>query len=356
MADLFWPGDERAGSHFTAEDFLGAMLAVEEDWLGAQISYLVDSEDLALQAEAGGNPVIPLVELIRETYPTAHRGLTSQDVVDSALMRMAESAVTTLRRDLETVAHGLARLAETHRDTPMVARTLTQHAVPTTFGFRVAAWLTGILDAYDDLGRLTFPQQLGGAAGTRAAMAELGREVPVGVPRWHTTRAPITRLGDALVGCADACARIANDVVTMSRPEIGELAEGAGGGSSTMPNKANPVLSVLIRRAALTTPQLAATLHLAAAQQVDDRADGGWHAEWATLRDLVRRTLTAASQTTTLVGGLEVDTERMAATLAAAGDSVLAEQQKMTDDPAPTYLGDATAYVDQVVARAKEIG
>ena len=106
MVDLFWPGAERAGSHFTAEDFLGAMLAVEEEWLGAPISYLVDSEDLALRAEAGGNPVIALVELIRETYPGAHRGLTSQDVVDSALMRMAESAVSTLRRDLATVVRG----------------------------------------------------------------------------------------------------------------------------------------------------------------------------------------------------------------------------------------------------------
>jgi 3-carboxy-cis,cis-muconate cycloisomerase len=121
-----------------------------------------------------------------------------------------------------------------------------------------------------------------------------------------------------------------------------------------MPNKANPVLSVLIRRAALTTPQLAATLHLAAAQQVDDRADGGWHAEWATLRDLVRRTLVAASQTADLVTGLRVDTDRMAATLAAAGDAVLAEQRSMTDHPAPTYLGDASAYVDQVIARTKE--
>src|SRR6478735_6611656 len=109
----------------------------------------------------------------------------------------------------------------------------------------------------------------------------------------------------------DPCARIANDVVTLSRPEIAELAEGSGGGSSTMPNKANPVLSVLVRRAALTTPQLAATLHLAAAQQVDDRADGSWHAEWATLRDLVRRTLTAASQTVDLVSGLVVHADRM---------------------------------------------
>ncbi len=355
MADLFWPGDDRAGDHFTSESFLAAMVAVEEDWLGRELDVPPDLDWLDREAEIGGNPVIGLVELLREQDDSVHRGLTSQDVVDSALMLMAADACSDLRRDLASVVRRLAGLAESHRDTPMVARTLTQHAVPTTFGFRVAAWLTAVLDAYDDLARLTFPQQYGGAAGTRAAMVELGRDVPGDVPRWHTTRAPVTRIGDALVGCTDACARIANDVLTMSRPEIGELAEGTGGGSSTMPNKANPVLSVLIRRAALTTPQLAATLHLAAAQQVDDRADGGWHAEWAPLRDLVRRTLVAASQTDDLLTGLRVDTDRMAATLAAAGDAVLAEQRSITDDPAPSYLGDAGRYVDEVLARAKRV-
>lgn len=146
----------------------------------------------------------------------------------------------------------------------------------------------------------------------------------------------------------------------MSRPEIGELSEGSGGGSSTMPNKADPVLSVLVQRAALTTPpQLAATLHLAAAQQVDDRADGGWHAEWATLRDLARRTLVAVSQTADLVAGLQVHPDRMAATLAAAGDAVLAEQRSMAEvagrPPAPSYLGDADRQVDRAVARAREL-
>ena len=356
MADLFWPGDDRAGDHFTSESFLWAMVDVEADWLGRPLEVPEHVEWLSNEAELGGNPVIALVGLLREQDARVHRGLTSQDVVDSALMRMAEAAVVSLRQDMHSAITRLATLAEEHRDTPMVARTLTQHAVPTTFGFRVAAWLTAALDADEDLAELDFPDQIGGAAGTRAAMVEIGREIPPGIPRWHTTRAPVTRLGDALVGCTDACARIANDVVTMSRPEIGELSEGSGGGSSTMPHKANPVLSVLVRRAALTTPQLAATLHLAAAQQVDDRADGGWHAEWATLRDLVRRTLVAASQTEDLIAGLVVHADRMAATLTAAGDAVLSEQRTMAaaagQQPAPSYLGDAAAYVDAVVARA----
>ncbi|WP_244931131.1 lyase family protein [Nocardioides sp. W7] len=361
MGDLFWPGDDRAGDHFTSESFLEAMVAVEEEWAGVDLDGVVGPDHLEWlenESEVGGNPVIGLVERLRDGTGIArlHRGLTSQDVVDSALMRMAEAAVADLLGDLDRIVDGLAALATAHRDTPMVARTLTQHAIPTTFGFRVAQWLTGVLDARDDVRRLAFPAQLGGAAGTRAGMVELGRDVALDPLPWHTTRASVTRIGDALAGCTDACGRIANDVLAMGRPELGELAEGSGGGSSTMPNKANPVLSVLVRRAALTTPQLAATLHLAAASQVDDRADGGWHAEWATLRDLVRRTLVAVSQTHDLLDGLEVRPDRMARTLAGAGDDVLAEQRSLAEqaghDPAPSYLGQAGAIVDAVVHRA----
>ena len=186
----------------------------------------------------------------------------------------------------------------------MVARTLTQHAVPTTFGLKVATWLTGVLDAWDDLDRADLPR-----AGSAAPPAPGRRR------RARATTRP--RRGPALadaLGLADVAALAhhpapghpdrrrrwspaptpgagsPDDVLTLSRPEIGELAEGVGGGSSTMPHKANPVLSMLVRRAALTTPQLAATLHLAAAEQVDERADGAWHVEWATLATLVRRT------------------------------------------------------------------
>ncbi|MCW2737317.1 lyase family protein [Nocardioides sp.] len=370
MSDLYWPGDDRAGEHFGQEAFVRALVDVEEDWLArlghpADLQALVQSRDLevlAREAERGGNPVIGLVDRLRdgltgEPASWLHRGLTSQDVVDSALVRMAERAAGDLRADLAALGADLTALAQAHRDTPMVARTLTQHAVPTTFGLRVAQWLAALVDADEQLSGLSFPDQVGGAAGTRAAMVELGVEVDLEPLPWHTVRAPVTRLGDALVTTTDALARIANDVLVMSRPEIGELSEGRPGGSSTMPGKANPVLSVLVRRAALTTPQLAATLHVGAASQVDDRADGGWHAEWATVRDLVRRTLTAASQSVELVAGLQVHAERMAATLAAAGASVRAEQRAMTDltgrVPLPSYDGQAGAIVDAVVLRAQ---
>ena len=191
----------------------------------------------------------------------------------------------------------------------------------------------------------SLPVQVGGAAGTLAAATELAGSVDGAIalsdalaaalrlapaPPWHTTRSAVTRIGDALVTCCDAWGHIAADVATGSRPEIGELAEGEGGGSSTMPHKSNPIRSVLIRRAALTAGPLGATLHTAAAASVDERADGAWHAEWATLRTLARRTVVAAAHTSELLTGLRVDAARAAANLAAA-DGVLSEQQTMTE-------------------------
>ena len=168
---------------------------------------------------------------------------------------------------------------------------------------------------------------------------------------WHTARSPVTRIGDAAVGCTDAWGRVANDVLTLSRPEIGELAEGEGGGSSTMPHKRNPVLSTLLHRAALAAPHLAATLHIAAADSADERSAGAWQAEWATVATLVRRTVVAGSQATELLSGLEVHTEPMAATLAAA--DVGSEQSAMAElagrAPAEHYLGAADEIIDTIV-------
>ena len=105
-------------------------------------------------------------------------------MVDSALMMVAADAVDAVRDALRVQVATLVDLAVAHRDTPMVARTLTQYAVPTTFGLKAASWLAGVLDAYDDLDGLRFPVQLGGAAGTSAALVELGRDPGEGASPW----------------------------------------------------------------------------------------------------------------------------------------------------------------------------
>jgi 3-carboxy-cis,cis-muconate cycloisomerase len=393
MTDLFWPGDHRADDLMSDAAFLAAMLGVENAWLGGLVDAGVaplaaradltstvsaaDAEGLAVAAEADGNPVIGLVALLRErsTDDTArwlHRGLTSQDVIDTALMLCLREALSRIRGDLTTQVRTLVGLAETYHRSPMLARTLTQPALPSTVGAKVGNWLSGVLDAIDTMAAVpALPVQMGGAAGTLAAATELtGSPVEAlalsdalamalglrAAAPWHTTRSVITRAGDALVGCCDAWGHIAADVAMGSRHEIGELAEGRGGGSSTMPHKSNPVLSVLIRRAALTAPSLAATLHTASAASVDERSDGGWHAEWATLRSLTRLAVVAASQTSKLVAGLQVDVGRAAANLAAAGD-VRAEQRAMTEltqrQAHSEYVGASEQLVEAALQRAR---
>jgi 3-carboxy-cis,cis-muconate cycloisomerase len=324
MGDLFWPGDARAGALFTDEAFLSAMVAVESAWVGETL----DVPESGLETEPGGNPVIALVEALHQAHPGLaglHTGLTSQDVVDTALVLMLRDAVAVVREHLAGALGAIETLTSEHGHVPMTGRTLTQPALPITFGDKTATWRAGLAGADADLAALSYPAQAGGPVGLgsdpRSAPQMAQRLGLAQAPAWHTMRRPVTRAGDALVATTDACGRIVRDVLVLSRPEIGELSEGYGGGSSSMPHKANPVLSVLVRRAALTTPALGATLHLCAADQVDERADGAWHAEWDTLRLLARRTVVATGQTADLLRDLRIHPERMAANLAAAEGS-----------------------------------
>ncbi len=187
--------------------------------------------------------------------------------------------------------------------------------------------------------------QTGGAAGTLAAGTVLtdgsaltpldladrlaARLGLAAVPApWHTNRLAVTALGDALAAVTDAAGKIAADVLFLSRPEVAELAEprAAGrGGSSAMPQKQNPVLSVLVRSAALQAPALAAQLHLAAANFNDERADGAWHSEWPALRSLLRLALGAAGQLRELTEGLQVFPAAMRRNLDLSGPLLLSE-------------------------------
>lgn len=394
MTDLFWPGDDLAGDLMSDGAFLSAMVAVERAWLDGLVAAGIaprearadltdlladgDAETIARGADADGNPVSALVTLLRErsAEPTArwlHRGLTSQDVVDTALMLCTRDVLIRIGDEFATQVRALSELAEIHRDTSALARTLTQAALPSTLGAKFARWLTGVLDAAEPIAGLTasLPVQVGGAAGTLAAATELTGTVDGAIalsdglaatlrlaptPPWQTTRWEVTRIGDALVTCCDAWGHIAADVATGSRPEIGELAEGHGGGSSTMPHKNNPVRSVLIRRAALTAGPLGGILHTAAGATVDERSDGAWHAEWATLRTLARHTVAAAAHTSGLVSGLRVDSARASANLAAAG-GLLSEQRAMTEltgrAALPGYTGATDRLIDSTLGRAR---
>lgn len=252
--------------------------------------------------------MIPLVADLTAAVPAdaapyVHRGATSQDIVDTAAMLVAARTLPLILDDLDRTAAALAGLAAEHRDTPMPGRTLTQHAVPTTFGLKAAGWRSLVLDAADRLAALRPPAQLGGAAGTLAAfeappgspgsgpalMTEYARVLGLaaaGLP-WHTLRTPVADLGSALAFTVTALGKPAADVLLLSRTETGELAEGTGGGSSAMPHKSNPVRATLIAVAARQAPAPAAVL-LGSVVAEDERPAGAWHAEWPALRQLLR--------------------------------------------------------------------
>ncbi|MFF1676403.1 3-carboxy-cis,cis-muconate cycloisomerase [Streptomyces sp. NPDC058256] len=290
-----------------------------------------DVRAIALRARGGGNPVIPLVAdltaAVGEEYGAyVHRGATSQDIMDSATMLVAARTLDLVLGDLDRTERALALLAAEHRETVMPGRTLTQHAVPTTFGLKAAGWRSLVLDARDRVAavRGSLPAQLGGAAGTLAAFTVFGaadtraltaayaRELGLAEPvlPWHTLRTPIGDLAGALAFTAGALGKTAVDVLTLARTEIAELAEGTGGGSSAMPHKANPVRATLVAAGARRAPQLAATLYGAMTSE-DERPAGAWHAEWEPLRDLLRLVGGAARDAAELAEGLRVNADVM---------------------------------------------
>ncbi len=316
---------------------------------------LYDAAELAVQAQGGGNPVIPVLAQLRAQLKqldapagasrAVHRTLTSQDVLDSALMVVAGNGVAALLADARGATVALAALSREHAGTLQVARTLTQHSLPSTFGLKAAQWFHGLAAAAQRLSEATFPVQYGGAAGTLAAATvltdgsaadpftladglagELGLS-PAAAP-WHTNRLVVTELGDALAALTDACGKIGNDVLLLSRPELAELAEPRKPGrgvSSAMPQKQNPVLAVLIRSAALSAPALAGQLHLAAASADDERPDGAWHTEWQALRNLLRLAGGAAAALRELAAGLQVFPDAMRRNLELSGPLLLSE-------------------------------
>lgn len=286
----------------------------------------IDPGQLAVRARGAGNPVVPLVaELRKVAGDQVHAGATSQDIMDTAAMLVASRVRELLLADLDRTVGALAGLARRHRTTPMAGRTLGQQAVPTTFGLRAAGWLAAVAQARDRLAAVRLPAQLGGAAGTLAALRtvellpvfaeETGLAEPV-LP-WHTLRAPVADLGAALALVAGALGKLATDVVLLAQTEVGEVAEPAApgrGGSSAMPHKRNPVLATMIRSAALRVPAYAQILF--AAQNAGlERPTGEWHAEWQPFNDCLRLVGGAAETAAELTAGLEVFSDRMRANL-----------------------------------------
>ena len=333
-----------------------------------------DAKQLGVLAAETGNPVVGLVAAIRaavsdDVAAYVHCGATSQDIIDTAAVLIAGRAMTTLLADLDQCAKSAAALTERHRDTPMVARTLLQQAVPSTFGLKAAQWLHGLTRVSLHVRRIQqeLPAQLGGAAGTldgypapgsglhtaHAYAARLGLVNPQ-LP-WHTLRYPIGELAGALATTAGILGKVALDVILLAQNEVGEVAvsNDGRGRSSTMPHKRNPVAAIAARSAAKRAPGLAATL-FASMEQEHERAAGAWQAEWPTLSELLTCVGSAAAWLGDALEFFDVDEDRMAANLTALGssastgcaaalvDRALADYRATIDDTGPRELPTTT--------------
>ncbi|MFK0255555.1 3-carboxy-cis,cis-muconate cycloisomerase [Streptomyces sp. NPDC090445] len=354
----------------------------------------LDLRELALAARETANPVVGLVQALTRVVAAedaraaeyVHRGSTSQDILDTGAMLVAARTLRLIRADLGRTAAALARLAAEHRNTAMAGRTLALQAVPTTFGLKAAGWRQLVLDADERLARIAdggLPVSLGGAAGTLAGYLEYARidgagereqdpgayldrlveayAAETGLARpalpWHVLRTPVADLAAALAFTAGALGKIAIDVQNLSRTEVGEVAEPAvagRGSSSAMPHKRNPVLSTLLRSAALQVPVLATGLVQCLVSE-DERSAGVWHAEWQLLREALRLVGGAAHTAVELAEGLSARPVRMHANLMLTGSQVVSERIAAVLAP---ELGKAAAkqLLTRVSAAAEESG
>jgi 3-carboxy-cis,cis-muconate cycloisomerase len=313
---------------------------------------LFDLDALSRAAKSAGNIAIPVVKALTalvaknnaEAAGYVHWGATSQDVIDTGLILQLCGALTCITADVDKLSHGLAELATEHRSTVMVGRTWMQHALPTTFGAKVAGWLDAI-DRHRERLRETQARclvlQFGGAVGTLAALNEKSDEVakhlaqelklPIAEIPWHSHRDRVAEIATTLGLLVGTLGKIATDISLLSQTEVAEIfepVEKGRGGSSTMPHKRNPVACAAVLAASTRAPGLVSTM-LAAMPQEHERGLGGWHAEWETLPAIVSLAGGAARTMAALVPRLDVDAERMLHNLEATRGLIFAEVVSM---------------------------
>jgi 3-carboxy-cis,cis-muconate cycloisomerase len=325
---------------------------------------LVDMNALAAATATSLNPAIPLVKqltaLVARDDPEAarfvHWGATSQDANDTGLVLQIRQAFDMLEADLSTLRAGLNELAKKHRSTPIAGRTLMQHALPTTFGVKVAGWLDAMdrhRERFAETRTRVLVLQFGGAVGTLAALREKGLQVAetlaaelhLGLPTipWHAERDRVAEVATTLGLCMGTLGKMARDISLHMQTEIAEVFEPAGedrGGSSTMPHKRNPVTAAVVLSAATRVPGLVGTM-LSAMVQEDERGLGDWHAEWETLPEIFRLTGGSLHQMATIVPHLEIDAARMRRNLDATQGLIFAEGVTMAMGK---YIGKSAAH------------
>src|SRR5205823_351370 len=339
---------------------------------------LFDLFRLAEGAAKAGNPAIPTVSALTALVAAAdaeaaryvHWGATSQDAMDTGLVLQLRQLATVLGEDLERLSAALAGRAEEHKATLLAGRTWLQHAAPVTLGMKLAGWLDAVerhAERLEEVRSRALVLQLGGAAGTLAALGRQGLEVAealaadlgLALPAipWHAERDRLAEVAAFLGLLIGTLGKMARDLSLLMQTEVAEAfepAEEGRGVSSSMPHKRNPVAAAVALAAAARAPGLVSTM-ISAMVQEHERGLGGWHAEWETLPELASLAAGALRQMTATIEGLEVDAARMRANLDATGGAILAEAAAVALAP---RIGRPQAHelVERAARRARETG
>ena len=329
-----------------AEARLGVIPAAAAEAISrAGAGFAADLGAMGASTEKSGVATIALVEQFRQTIggeaaAWLHWGATSQDIIDTALVIRLAPLLDHVDARLAALVAGLAGLADRHRGTVLAARTRFQQALPTSFGLKAAGWLLPLLRhrrRLEELRPRLLTVQFGGAAGTLAALGGDGAAVmdaladELGLVRatapWHAQRDGVAELAGWLSLVTGSLGKFGQDMILMAQTEVGEVRESAAsgrGGSSTLPQKANPVAGEVLVTAARMNATLVSAVHQGQIQE-HERGGPGWQLEWLALPQMLACTGAALRQAGGLVERLEVSAERMAANLASQNGLLLAE-------------------------------
>lgn len=305
----------------------------------------VDFEALQAGTEKAGLPIIDLLRQLRaqvggEAASFVHWGATTQDIMDTALVLQIRAALELIEPQLAAVIKNLAHLADRYRHTLMAGRTHSQQALPLPFGLKVATWLAPLLRHRQRLAELKprlLVVQFGGAAGTLASLGPAGLAVQEALATelglgllptpWHTQRDGLAEVANWLSLVSGSLAKMGQDIILLAQTEVGEVRESndlSRGGSSTMPQKSNPIISELIIASARTNASLLASMHHALIQE-HERATHSWQVEWLNLPQMFGLTSAALAKTRFLSDNLAVNEVQMRENVAASNGLMLAE-------------------------------
>jgi len=334
-----------------------------------------DATTIAAEGARAGSLAMPLVkaltaEVARTDAQAAmfvHWGATSQDVLDTALVLVSRRVLALVDDDVGALVETLIDLARVQQGVPVLGRTLMQPAQVVSLDFKLAGWIAPLVRGRARLreaGARALQLQLGGAVGTGAALGEhadaiafaMAQALQLRLPdaAWHTQRDEMATLAGALGVLVGSLGKIAQDIALMAQGEVGELVEGASGGSSTMPHKRNPVGAMVALAAAHRAPQRVAAI-LGAMPQAHERGLGDWQAELAEFCGLLASAAGAAAAVRRAAEGLQVDAARMRRNIDALQGLVFAEALSMR---LASTIGKAAAHhrVEAWSRRAVEQG